>query len=75
MRKTLVTIFCSALIAATSIQMAAVAEHHNDRKKASNRSRSMNSSVMLTMNSCAIPTTFADFSPVHASETLTSGLL
>jgi hypothetical protein len=32
MRKTLVTILCSALIAASSIQAAAAAEHHHARK-------------------------------------------
>jgi hypothetical protein len=32
MRKTLFTILCSALIAASSIQVAAAAEHHNARK-------------------------------------------
>src|SRR5271156_3834677 len=32
MRKTLVTILCSALIAASSIQAAAAAEHHHTRK-------------------------------------------
>ena len=32
MRKMLVTILCSALIAASSIQVAAAAEHHNARK-------------------------------------------
>jgi hypothetical protein len=34
MRKTLVTIFCSALIAASAIQSAAAAEHHHARKAA-----------------------------------------
>ena len=32
MRKTLVTVLCSALIAASSIQVAAAAGHHNARK-------------------------------------------
>jgi hypothetical protein len=32
MRKTLVTVLCLALIAASSIQVAAAAEHHNARK-------------------------------------------
>jgi hypothetical protein len=32
MRKTLVTILCSALIAASSIQASAAAEHHHTRK-------------------------------------------
>jgi hypothetical protein len=32
MRKTLVTILCSALIAASPIQAAAAAEHHHARK-------------------------------------------
>jgi Ni/Co efflux regulator RcnB len=32
MRKTLVTILCSALIAASSIQAAAAAEHHHARR-------------------------------------------
>jgi hypothetical protein len=32
MRKTLVTILCSALIAASSIQAATAAEHHHARK-------------------------------------------
>jgi Ni/Co efflux regulator RcnB len=32
MRKTLVTILCSALIAASSMQAAAAAEHHHTRK-------------------------------------------
>ena len=32
MRKTLVTILCSALIAASSIQAAAAAQHHHARK-------------------------------------------
>jgi hypothetical protein len=32
MRKTLVTILCSALIAASSIQAAVAAEHHHARK-------------------------------------------
>jgi hypothetical protein len=32
MRKMLVTILCSALIAASSIQVAAAAEHHDARK-------------------------------------------
>jgi hypothetical protein len=32
MRKTLVTILCSALIAASSIQAAAAAAHHHTRK-------------------------------------------
>jgi hypothetical protein len=31
MRKTLVTIFCSALIAASSIQVATAAQHHAER--------------------------------------------
>jgi Ni/Co efflux regulator RcnB len=34
MRKTLVTIFCSALIAASSIQVAAAAQHHAERHHA-----------------------------------------
>jgi len=41
MRKTLVTILCSALIAASSIQLAAAAEHHNARK-ASRRPATVN---------------------------------
>jgi hypothetical protein len=32
MRKNVVTIFCSALIAASSIQMAAAAQHHAERR-------------------------------------------
>jgi hypothetical protein len=31
MKKFLVTVFCSALIAASSIQMAAAAQHHAER--------------------------------------------
>jgi len=33
MRRTLVTILCSALIAASSIQLAAAAEHHAEQHK------------------------------------------
>ncbi|HEY0912627.1 MAG TPA: hypothetical protein VGD75_20595 [Bradyrhizobium sp.] len=36
MRKTLVTIFCSVLIAASSIQMAAAAQHHAARHQVRN---------------------------------------
>jgi hypothetical protein len=37
MRKTLVKILCSALIAASSIQVAAAAEHHNARNSSTLR--------------------------------------
>ena len=36
MRKTLITIFCSVLIAASSIQMAAAAQHHAARHQVRN---------------------------------------
>ena len=36
MRKTLVTIFCSMLIAASSVQMAAAAQHHAARHQIRN---------------------------------------
>jgi hypothetical protein len=37
MRKTFVTIFCSVLIAASSIQMAAAAPHHAARHQVRNK--------------------------------------
>ena len=54
MRKMLVTILCSALIAASSIQLAAAAEHHNARK-ASHRPATVNEQFRNSNNEQSNP--------------------
>jgi hypothetical protein len=55
MRKTILTVFASALIAATSVQIAAAAERHHprkvDRTTASERFNNANNSIALPAES------------------------
>jgi hypothetical protein len=55
MRKTILTVLASALIAATSVQIAAAAEHHHprkvDRTTASERFNNANNSIALPAES------------------------